>query len=637
LSLGFSTTDANRPRTTQRISLVSLPFGPKNLPSLGLSLLKPILERAGFEVSIRYGTIGFARRLGAEAYERISNADSDLLLGDWVFAELLREQPEAERAAYVAALHARRLGRELAAMAERARRLAVGFIEAEVEAILAGDPAVVAFTSTFAQNAASLGAARLLKARRPDIGIVFGGANCEGEMGLELIRRFPYIDAVVSGEGETVAPELFARIARGQRAVGLKGVYTVGEAATRQPETAERVEHLDDLPIPDYRDFTTPALRAGECGLEPHLLVEASRGCWWGEKRHCTFCGLNGSALTFRSKSPQRFVDEVLALAREYRTTGFSAVDNILDHRYFKTALPALAESGAGINLFFEVKANLKREQVELLHRSGVRAIQAGIENLDSGVLALMRKGVTGIQNVQLLRLCKEYGIRVTWNYLFGFPGEDPDAYRRMAARLPLLSHLRPPDVAVRIRLDRFSPFFEEREPLGVTNVRPMPAYAHVYGGTRESLQRLAYYFEFDYCDGRDVTAYAAEFCAAVAAWQRDHDASDLALLDGGDDLVLVDRRPNAPRSLTLLSGCERAVYLACDQIQTIEGAVRAVAAEFPEVAADEVAGVCGRLIDQGLIYAEGQRMLALGVDVSRGGVSRSLREHLTAAAPALV
>lgn len=35
------------------------------------------------------------------------------------------------------------------------------------------------------------------------------------------------------------------------------------------------------------------------------LVLEGARGCWWGEKHHCTFCGLNGSLMKFRSKPPK--------------------------------------------------------------------------------------------------------------------------------------------------------------------------------------------------------------------------------------------------------------------------------------------------------------------------------------------
>lgn len=48
-------------------------------------------------------------------------------------------------------------------------------------------------------------------------------------------------------------------------------------------------------------------------------------------KHHCTFCGLNGTAMRFRAKSPQRVLDELACLARRYRSFSFEAVDNILD------------------------------------------------------------------------------------------------------------------------------------------------------------------------------------------------------------------------------------------------------------------------------------------------------------------
>ena len=76
----------------------------------------------------------------------------------------------------------------------------------------------------------------------------------------------------------------------------------------------------------------------------------------------------------------------------------------------------------------------------ELLARAGVRSIQPGIESFSDSVLRLMRKGVTGLQNVQLLKWCRELGLRPYWNLLWGFPGEDPQEYARMAERLVVIA-----------------------------------------------------------------------------------------------------------------------------------------------------------------------------------------------------
>ena len=42
-----------------------------------------------------------------------------------------------------------------------------------------------------------------------------------------------------------------------------------------------------------------------------------------------------------------------------------------------------------------------------------------------------MKKGVSGLQNIQLLKWCKEIGVEPLWNFLLGFPGESPDDYRQ--------------------------------------------------------------------------------------------------------------------------------------------------------------------------------------------------------------
>ena len=56
--------------------------------------------------------------------------------------------------------------------------------------------------------------------------------------------------------------------------------------------------------------------------------------------------------------------------------------DNILDMNHFRSVLPALAQAGTPYELFYEIKANLRREQVATLAASGVTKVQPGIESL---------------------------------------------------------------------------------------------------------------------------------------------------------------------------------------------------------------------------------------------------------------
>ena len=74
-------------------------------------------------------------------------------------------------------------------------------------------------------------------------------------------------------------------------------------------------------------------------------------------------------------------------MARRHRVTSFMAADNILDYRGFEELLPALASAPAVFDVFFELKTNLRRVQVERLRQAGVTWVQPGIESFSDHVL----------------------------------------------------------------------------------------------------------------------------------------------------------------------------------------------------------------------------------------------------------
>src|SRR5581483_3022170 len=190
-----------------------------------------------------------------------------------------------------------------------------------------------------------------------------------------------------------------------------------------------------------------------ERGIDVFLPIENSRGCWWGAKHHCTFCGLNSNSMAFRRKKADTVFDELVSQAARYKTRSFACVDSILDMAYFDDLLPRLRDSSLGLRLFYEVKANLSRRQLNLLADAGITLLQPGLEHLSSSVLGLMRKGTTFLQNVQFLKWSRERNLTVFWAILYGFPGETLAAYETIAQHIPALYHLFPPKAAVRVRV----------------------------------------------------------------------------------------------------------------------------------------------------------------------------------------
>src|SRR5262249_9174622 len=148
------------------------------------------------------------------------------------------------------------------------------------------------------------------------------------------------------------------------------------------------VHDMDSLPYPDFTDFFDQhaKLPAVHRPHPPVPLFETARGCWGGAKHHCKIFGLNSQTTSFPTNSPGRAYDELTWIV-DCHGTDVVSVDNILDMVYFKELLLWIAAGDRRIVMHFETKSNLRRDQVEMLARAGLRKIQPGIETLDSDIL----------------------------------------------------------------------------------------------------------------------------------------------------------------------------------------------------------------------------------------------------------
>jgi ribosomal peptide maturation radical SAM protein 1 len=572
-----------------KVCLVSMPYASVTLPSLALGLLKSLLEREGIAASVVHANLWFLETVGLERFRICEHlAPIELQVGEWTFAEAAFRELTPDDSALFARLRRRpsliltrhrsadlpRLFDDLRAL----RRAATAFVDTAARRVLATGARIVGCTSTFEQHVASLALLRRVRELDPGVVTVLGGGNCEAAMGRATHSHFPWVDYVVSGEADGfIAPLCRDLLAEGRDVPPERlpaGVLGPGHRTLPPGDPPRATFHaLDTLPYPDFDDyFAALAESPMRDAIMPGLPVETARGCWWGARHHCTFCGLNGGSMGFRSKSPERAVAEFEHLERRHGLRRFEVVDNILDMAYLKTFVPRLgANGGAGRSVFYEVKANLTRAQVETLARSGVRWLQPGIESLHSSILRLMDKGLQAFQNVQLLKWAREFGVRLSWQMLWGFPEEDDAWYAEMAAALPMLEHLQPPGGILRLRLDRFSVYHERPADFGL-ELRPVSSLRWVYPLSEDVCRDLTYFFQdvdapetIDWIARRPGVGVAV---AAVKRWRRRfwrETRPILGMQDDGRRVVVHDSRGIASQFTTRLTGLARAVLLACD------------------------------------------------------------------------
>lgn len=478
------------------VLLVLPPFAGIDRPSFGLHLLQALARREGFAVTVLYANVHFAQTIDEELYHSICYGDTGTHAGEKMFAAAAFGERYPKREPHPLPPAMRDPGRpphddreRLGAGMESA---ATAWLDAMAEAIAELKYPIVGCNAMFEQTTASVGLLNRLRKLRPELTLIMGGSLCEGPMAKGMLSLTPAIDYVFSGESETT----FLDFLRRHR----DGTLDPGEKIFEGKPCLD----LDALPNVDYDDFfgQIDAVLPQSRVVQERMLwlsYEGSRGCWWGQKHHCTFCGINGTGMMYRQKSAERVHGDLAELAERYpHARKLMMLDNIMPHQYFKDLLPLLKEKQVGLDIFYEQKANLTFRKLRALSDAGINIIQPGIESLADDTLRLMKKGVQARQNIALLRFARSVEVAVNWNTLYAFPGDDEADYRQSLALIPLLTHLNPPSGLCHLSIDRFSPYHATPERYGIRALWPERGYYEIYpDGT--DFENLAYHFEGDY------------------------------------------------------------------------------------------------------------------------------------------
>lgn len=609
------------PRQTLRVGLICMPFFAAARPSIQIGLLHALVEASGFSARSFHFNLELAVRMGSARYAALCNHRRNLT-GEWLFARAAFGDAVPGEQEFFSSFPEEVLWaeREMSAGAEYLatlrRDLLPAFIRECAEAEAWEQYDVIGFSSTFQQNVAALALAKCIKRRTPETRIVFGGANFEGEMGPEYVRAFDCIDFAVAGEADEAFPELLRRLATGEDPSDVHGVISRDSAGrVLFAGQASPVNDLNGLPTPRYDEYFERAEKHGLLKDGAHgwaMPFESSRGCWWGKKHHCTFCGLNGLGMGYRSKNANRVLDELEELAQRHRVTFFEATDNILDLKHIDDLFGEISGRKLDYQFFYEIKANITREQLLKMQRGGVRWVQPGIESLSTRILRLMRKGATMLQNVRLLKWCRYYRIRVSWNLLWGFPGETAADYQRELEVLRLIPHLEPPAGCGRVWLERFSPFFLDREHLGIRDVRAEPSYAHAYPPGID-LERIAYFFEYAANDTLPNEAHraTAEWTDAWRARWGAPERPQLVYRRTRGALFVEDQRGERRGTQTLSGPVADAYEYCCETIRSAREVREHLKGRF---AVNEVKQALDTLCTEGLMIEEGGAYLGLAL-----------------------
>jgi len=629
-----------------RIALISMPFSIPNTPSLALTQLKAVVkERLGeaVKVEVHYLNHAFLAELGMGLYRLGLVAPvlaREIGFGEWFFRQEAFPDLEDNTEAYVREVlrppadEAERLIVEL-----RQQRAKLGpLMEGMIDRYGLDRCVMVGFASTFMQNVASLAMARRLKGRCADIVTVIGGANCQPPMGQVIARRAGMIDFVFCGAALETFPTLLGHVLSGEaeRCHGIAGVLSrrrlavEGESCAMELGAERDLNRLLTLDFGDHFQSVRQHLPNGNIGTL-FIPFETSRGCWWGQRSHCAFCGVDDRSLPFRAMAPEVALEQFRQLFRYVpEVQQFTTTDCILSRDHLRNVIPHL-KAPAGTALNYEVRAELSVEELRTLRAAGVTGLQPGIESLRTRQLKTIGKGLTGTQNIRFLKNCVVAGVSPTYNLLFGLPGDDAAIYDHYVKAMPALAHLCPPGHAVLIRYLRYSPLMEQAERFGL-ELAPAEFYRFVYPFDEHDLRDVAFYFD----DARpDVaqTRLALDRLPAVEQeirrWKRRHHGAD-----GGPPALLTMQEDDVGPCVYDSRFGEVVCHRPPPQVLVVMGAmalpvqrdrIDALASGLSKV---ELQDAMGWLDSRHMLYHDDGRCISLVIDPAEGHLSGATAER---------
>jgi anaerobic magnesium-protoporphyrin IX monomethyl ester cyclase len=297
-------------------------------------------------------------------------------------------------------------------------------IEECSDLISVGNYSIVGISSYAASFPRSLRLAKTIKEKCPNIKLILGGIYPTFAH-IEIIEKYPFIDAIVRHEGELTLRDIIRMKCNFNN---IKGLTYRQDNSVIVNEDSLIVDNLDDLPLPArdllHLNLYDPIMRGS---------VLSGRGC----TNQCIFCSCRPMFRKFRKRSVASVLEEIRLLSDNYGVNSITFIDDAftLDKKW----LVEFCESVEGWDLKWSCSSRFDTLDKNVLNKmsiAGCNKIFLGIESLNTEVLKIIKKGVTRDSILKNISLIQEFGINLTCGIIIGLPGETSESLKNTLSTL---------------------------------------------------------------------------------------------------------------------------------------------------------------------------------------------------------
>ncbi|MGE4302389.1 MAG: radical SAM protein, partial [Victivallaceae bacterium] len=280
-------------------------------------------------------------------------------------------------------------------------------------------PGIVAFSAMYLDQLPFIlaQAKYLVRELRSGCRVVIGGAAMSALSPVELLEAAPFVEAVLTGEGEVP----FEMLLDGRAPAEIPGCFHRSGGGIAFSGKSVIPENLSLLSPPDFSQLAG----GGYFNPVPVMPIYGCRGCKW---RRCRFCVHNNSFGRYRQRPAMAVALEMQERWNRYRCRHFYVVDQYVDPVYLDELSNAILE--LGLDCRFQIMARTTAEYTPgLLHkaaRAGCCWISWGMESGSQEMLDIMNKGTRADSSLEVIRNASVEGISNLLMMIFGAPGSTP-------------------------------------------------------------------------------------------------------------------------------------------------------------------------------------------------------------------
>mgnify|MGYP006288939465 CR=1 FL=1 len=610
----------------KNILLLSMPFAGINIPSIQLALLETYLIEKKVNVKTCHLYLKAAEIYGLNNYNLLTPPPNDsyvaqMAFSKYVFQDHFNQKKEEMKKYYDENIVKNRKDPSLMDFENNIKKTDEIY-NFTLKNINWEEFDLIGFSLNYGQLLPSLAIAKKIKQIFPNKEIVFGGSRTVGRLGIKALELFPFIDFIVSGDGEDSLYYLSKESIDKNSILGL--IYRKN-GSIRYNDLNNNID-LDSLHIPNYDSFYRQlSITSSEVKqnfmYNGYMPVEISRGCFWNK---CSFCNMNIQHKKYREKSVDKIVEEIDFLSSKYKILNFQLIGNTLPFKNFRKLFEKIKLLNKDLNFVAETRAGrLKQKDYKLMKDAGFRIIQTGVESFSQNYLNKMKKGVDVIDNIAALKFSMENSIQNHYNIIINYPNEEKNDFEESKEIIDQIkSYIDPPKISqlrVAFGNDIFNnPYNYEIKELTSTNIDRLMFPPKILNSG----------FNFVYSFKTDNKNEIKKWYDLINSWNKlrneliingtntrsDVDKYIFYFLDGKDFVKIVDKRDNKNINIFILDQNERKVFLNCLDAISFDK----LNETLTQLSTDELSKILVTLVKNKIIFKENDKYLSLPLDYQK-------------------